>query len=126
MFRVAAALTLLLALHVAHVAAVAAVDAATAQAAVDAIVVEYEVLAPLLDPEAAIDGNALDIHPNGNVLRRQRVVHGDPDATGPVVVEGTYETWRWTYDVSSTSIVVAVRRRSVVGEGPEEDEARRR
>ena len=31
------------------------------------------------------------IHPDGNVLRHQRIVRGDPDATGDVVVEGTYE-----------------------------------
>ena len=59
--------------------------------ALAAIVVEYEVLEPLLDPEAAIAGSVPPIHPDGNVLRHQRIVHGDPDATGDVVVEGTYE-----------------------------------
>ncbi len=73
------------------VAAVAADHPETCRRALAAIVVEYEVLEPLLDPEAAIDGSASDIHPAGNVLRRQRIVHGEPHATAEVVVEGTYE-----------------------------------
>ena len=48
-------------------------------------------LEPLLDPEAAIAGTHPPIHPDGNVLRHQRIVCGDADATGDVVVEGTYE-----------------------------------
>ena len=48
-------------------------------------------LEPLLDPEAAIAGTHPPIHPDGNVLRHQRIGCGDPDATGDVVVEGTYE-----------------------------------
>lgn len=73
------------------VAAVAADHPETCRRALAAIVVEYEVLEPLLDPEAVVAGTAPDIHPNGNVLRHQRIVHGDPDATGEIVVEGTYE-----------------------------------
>ena len=73
------------------VAAVAADHPETCRRALAAIVVEYEVLEPVLDPETVIAGTAPAIHPNGNVLRHQRIVHGDPDATGPVVVEGTYE-----------------------------------
>ena len=73
------------------VAAVAADHPETCRRALAAIVVEYEVLEPLLDSEAVIAGTAPDIHPNGNVLRHQRLVHGDPDAAGEVVVEGTYE-----------------------------------
>ena len=49
-------------------------------------------LDPLLDPEAAIDGSHPPIHPDGNVIRHQRIVCGDHDASiGDVVVEGTYE-----------------------------------
>jgi len=36
--------------------------------------------------------DAEPIHPLGNVLHRQRVRTGDPDAAGTVVVEGRYET----------------------------------
>jgi xanthine dehydrogenase D subunit len=73
------------------IAAVAAIDPETARRALAAISVEYEVLAPLLDPEVAIAGDHAAIHPDGNVIRHQRIVHGDTEATGDVVVEGTYE-----------------------------------
>jgi xanthine dehydrogenase D subunit len=73
------------------VAAVAALDPDTARRALAAIVVTYEVLDPLLDPEVAIGGSHPPIHPDGNVIRHQRIVHGDTEATGDVVVEGTYE-----------------------------------
>ncbi|MDA9292859.1 xanthine dehydrogenase subunit D [bacterium] len=73
------------------IAAVAALDPETARQALDAIVVEYDVRSPLLDPEAAIAGSHEPIHPGGNLIRHQRIVHGDPGATGDVVVEGTYE-----------------------------------
>lgn len=73
------------------VAAVAADHPETCRRALDAIVVEYEVLVPVLDPEAILAGSAPDIHPAGNMLREQRIEHGDPQATGDVVVEGTYE-----------------------------------
>ena len=73
------------------VAAVAADHPETARRALDAIVVVYEVLPALLDAEQAIDGSFAPIHPDGNVIRRQKVVRGDQDFLGEVVVEGTYE-----------------------------------
>ncbi len=73
------------------IAAVAADHPETCRRALDAIVVEYEVLAPLLDPEAAIDGGHPPIHPDGNLIRHQRIVRGDTSVIGDVVVEGTYE-----------------------------------
>jgi xanthine dehydrogenase D subunit len=72
------------------VAAIAADHQETCRRAIAAISVEYDVLSPLLDPEVAIAGTHAPIHPDGNVLRHQRIVHGDPDATGDVTVEGTY------------------------------------
>ena len=54
------------------VAAVAADHPDTCRRALAAIVVEYEVLAPLTDPERAIDGSHEPIHPDGNVVRHQR------------------------------------------------------
>jgi xanthine dehydrogenase D subunit len=72
------------------VAAVAADHPETCRRALEAIVVEYEVMTPLLDPEAAIAGTHEPIHPDGNLIRHQRIRRGDPDATGAVVVEGTY------------------------------------
>jgi xanthine dehydrogenase D subunit len=71
------------------VAAVAADHPETARRACEAIIVEYEVLEPLTDPERAIE--APPIHPDGNVFRHQRIERGDAGATGDVVVEGTYD-----------------------------------
>lgn len=73
------------------VAAVAATDPETARRALAAIEVDYEVLDPLLDPEVAIAGDHAPIHPDGNVIRHQCVVHGDTSIRGAVTVEGTYE-----------------------------------
>jgi xanthine dehydrogenase D subunit len=70
-------------------AVVAADHPETARRAVEAIVVELDELVPLTDPEAAI--GAPPIHPDGNVIRRVTVRHGDADVAGEVVVEGTYE-----------------------------------
>ncbi|MGD9997467.1 MAG: xanthine dehydrogenase subunit D [Ilumatobacteraceae bacterium] len=73
------------------VAAVAADHPETCRRALAAIVVEYEVLPPLIDPEAALDGSHPPIHPDGNVIRHQRILCGDPAQRGDVVVEGEYE-----------------------------------
>jgi xanthine dehydrogenase D subunit len=73
------------------VAAVAADHPETCRRALAAIVVEYQVLEPLTDPERSIDGSHEPIHPDGNVIRHQRIVCGDPTATGQIVVEGDYE-----------------------------------
>jgi xanthine dehydrogenase D subunit len=73
------------------VAAVAADHPDTCRRALEAIVVEYEVLPALTDPEQAVDGSFPPIHPEGNVIRHQRIVRGDQTIDGPVVVEGTYE-----------------------------------
>ncbi len=71
------------------VAAVAADHPETARRALAAIVVDYELLTPVCDPEAALTGP--DLHPDGNTFRRLLVNKGDRTARGPVVVEGTYE-----------------------------------
>jgi xanthine dehydrogenase D subunit len=75
--------------HGEPIAAVAADHPELAARACAAIKVGYEVLDPLVDAEAAI--TAPPIHPDGNVFRHVRLRHGDPEATGDVVVEGTYE-----------------------------------
>jgi xanthine dehydrogenase D subunit len=69
--------------HGEPIAAVAATDADTARRALDAIVVEYEVLEPLVDPEEAIAVGSVFVH--------QRVRRGDQTLQGEVQVEGTYE-----------------------------------
>ena len=73
------------------IAAVAANHPETCRRALAAIIVEYEVMAPLTDPERAIDGSHPPIHPDGNVIRHQRIVCGDQTIVGDIVVEGTYE-----------------------------------
>ncbi len=75
--------------HGEPVAAVAADHPETARRACAAIVVDYDVLTPLVDAEAAI--TAAPIHPAGNLVRHLTLRHGDPDAAGGVVVEGSYE-----------------------------------
>ena len=73
------------------IAAIAADHPETCRRALAAIHVVYEVLTPLTNPEHAIDGSHEPIHPDGNIIRRQRIIHGDATATAPIVVEGTYD-----------------------------------
>ena len=73
------------------VAAVAADHPETARRALDAIVVDYEVMKPLTDPEEGISGSHPPIHADGNVFRHQRIIRGDQTIVGEVVVEDTYE-----------------------------------
>jgi CO/xanthine dehydrogenase Mo-binding subunit len=76
--------------HIGEAIAVVAADhPETARRACAAIVVDYEVLTPVVDPEAALE--APPLHPDGNVFRRLAIRKGAPDRRGPVVVEGTYE-----------------------------------
>ena len=72
------------------VAAVAADHPETCRRALALIVVIYEVLAPLTNPEDAIAGSFEPIHPEGNVIRHQRIIRGDQNISGPIVVEGEY------------------------------------
>ena len=74
------------------VAIAAAEDLELARQAVKAIVVDYELLEPLTDMEAALRPGAPRVHPGGNVVRDLQIVHGDPEAPAEVVVEGYYET----------------------------------
>jgi xanthine dehydrogenase D subunit len=73
------------------IAAVAADHPETCRLALEAIEVVYEQLPPLVDPELCLDPDTPPIHEFGNVFRHQRIVRGDVHATGPIVVEGTYE-----------------------------------
>jgi len=77
------------------VALVAADHPETARRALEKIRVDYEVLDPLTDAEAAMREDAPRLHLSGNVLRHVRVEHGDVEgAVGRadvVVVTGEYE-----------------------------------
>jgi xanthine dehydrogenase D subunit len=75
--------------HGEAIACVAAEHPEQALRAIRAIEVEYELTDPLTDPEGAMDADP--IHPDGNLFRHLPLRHGDPDATGEVSVEGTYE-----------------------------------
>ena len=71
------------------VAAGAAEHPETARRAAEAVLIDYEPTDATVDPEAAM--SAAPLHPMGNVIRHLVIRTGHPDATGPVVVEGTYE-----------------------------------
>jgi xanthine dehydrogenase D subunit len=73
------------------VAVVAADDPEVARLAALAVKVEYEPLPAVTDPVAALQPDAPQIHSKGNVIEDVRLVHGDPNATAEVVVEGEYE-----------------------------------
>ena len=73
------------------VALVAADHPETARRAAQLVHVEYEVLEPLIDPEAAIAPGAVRLHAGGNVTRHVRIRRGDPQASAEVVVRGVYE-----------------------------------
>ncbi|WP_406297709.1 xanthine dehydrogenase subunit D [Embleya sp. NBC_00888] len=73
------------------VALVAADHPETARRALARIVVEYEVLEPITDPERAAHDDTLPrLHPGGNVVRYQPIVRGNPEAEADVVVSDVY------------------------------------
>lgn len=75
--------------HGEPIAAVAADHPETARLAARAIVVDYELIPPVVDAEVALEGAPL--HPDGNLFRHVRIRHGDTAVVGDVVVEGIYE-----------------------------------
>ncbi len=72
------------------VAAVVADDEELCARALEAIIVEYEVLTPLTDARLAMDSTTPHIHPDGNIIREQNVLCGDRSVVGDVVVEDRY------------------------------------
>ena len=73
------------------VALVAADHPETARRAAALVRVDYEVLDPVVDAEAAMAPDAPALHPSGNVLKHVKVRHGDQQPTADVVVTGEYE-----------------------------------
>jgi CO/xanthine dehydrogenase Mo-binding subunit/CO/xanthine dehydrogenase FAD-binding subunit len=95
-----------------EVAAVAAVDSATARAAIDRIVVEYEVLPAVLSIDQALAPGAPLVHEDapGNVAHQFAFERGDVDAgfrASDVVVEGTWESARQWHTALETIGCVA-------------------
>ena len=81
------------------VAAVAAIDEETANRALRAIRVEYELLEPIIEAERALEPDAPQIHTsekpgrNGNITKHVHLQFGDVDAAlaaSDVVIEGEY------------------------------------
>jgi CO/xanthine dehydrogenase Mo-binding subunit len=88
--------------HGEPVALVAADSPEQARAAAEAIRVVYEPLVPVVDMEHALSmpslhpdrptmGHGYRDDPRPNVVRHIDLVRGDPDTSGDVVVQGTYE-----------------------------------
>ena len=73
------------------VAIVAADHPDTARRACATIVVDYELLEPLVDPARAIAADAPLLHPDGNVFRDLVIRRGTAGVEGSIVVEGEYE-----------------------------------
>jgi CO/xanthine dehydrogenase Mo-binding subunit/CO/xanthine dehydrogenase FAD-binding subunit len=95
-----------------EVAAVAAVDAATARAAVDRIVVEYEVFPAVLSLDEALAPGAPLVHEDtpGNVAHQFNFERGDVAAgfkAADVVIEGTWDSARQWHTALETIGCVA-------------------
>jgi len=95
-----------------EVAAVAALDPETARAAVDKIVVQYEVLPAVLSLDQALAPNAPLVHDDaaGNVAHQFSFERGNVDAgfkASDVVVEGTWESTRQWHTALETIGCVA-------------------
>ncbi|HET7157562.1 MAG TPA: molybdopterin cofactor-binding domain-containing protein, partial [Burkholderiales bacterium] len=95
-----------------EVAAVAATDAAVARAALDRIIVEYEVLPAVLTLDAALAPGAPLVHEDaqGNVAHHFNFERGDVDAgfqASDIEVEGTWETTRQWHTALETIGCVA-------------------
>ena len=95
-----------------EVAAVAAIDPETARAAVDRIVVEYEVLPAVLSMDEALKPGAPLVHDDapGNVAHHFAFERGDVDAgfkAAEIVVEGTWESARQWHTALETIGCVA-------------------
>ncbi len=73
------------------VALVAADHPEQARRAAQAVKVDYEVLKPITDAEAALAPDAPNLHPDGNITRQVKIRHGDQTARADFVVSGEYE-----------------------------------
>ena len=73
------------------VALVAADHPEQARRAAHKVQIDYQVLAPLTDPELALTPDAPPLHPGGNITRQIKIRHGDQNAKADVVVTGEYQ-----------------------------------
>ena len=70
---------------------VAADHPETARRAAAAVTVDYEVLTPVTNAEAALQPGAEHVHTGGNLVRHVRIRRGDPQAQADIVVSGRYQ-----------------------------------
>ena len=63
----------------------------TARRAAAAVTVDYEVLTPVTDAEAALRPGAEPVHSGGNLVRHVRIRRGDPQPAAGIVVSGRYQ-----------------------------------
>ena len=77
--------------HGEAIAIVAADHPEVAKRAAQAIIVEYEILEPVIDADFAISGNAPIIHTGGNITRHVPIIFGAQNLTADIVVKGEYE-----------------------------------
>ena len=73
------------------VALVAADHPEVARVAARKITVDYEVLQPITDAVAALEPEAPQLHPGGNLVRHLKIRKGDPAPRADVVVTTTYD-----------------------------------
>ena len=76
-------------------AGVVAESEALARQAVEAIIIDYEVLPPVVDCHAALQADSPQVHPWGNVLSHMEIKRGDADAAlanSAYVATGVYQT----------------------------------
>ncbi len=99
--------------HGEPIAAVAADDPDTARQAAHAILVDYEPLEAVTDPEKAFVAPLL--HPEGNVIRHLAISRGEQDIAGAIVVEGLYDVAPCALASAGTAFGVAI----PVGDGVE-------
>jgi xanthine dehydrogenase D subunit len=63
----------------------------TARRAAAAVTVDYEVLTPVTDAEAALRPGSEPVHPGGNLVRHVRIRRGEPQASADIMVRGRYQ-----------------------------------
>ena len=73
------------------IALVAADHPETARRAMQKIVVEYDVLEPVVDAEKALLPDSPRLHPDGNLVRHVKIRTGDAHPVADAVVAGDYE-----------------------------------
>jgi xanthine dehydrogenase D subunit len=73
------------------IAVVAADHPETARRAAAKVSIDYDVLEPVSDADAALEAGAPELHDSGNTIRYVRIRRGDASPEAEVVVTGDYE-----------------------------------